>query len=84
MKTRILRPLLILPTSSMRSKSLSVKSSSTLKHTPLLHKGSPSQRSDEGSSSGSYGDKEYYSTQFRETSGGEVDGLHLESEEYGG
>ncbi len=36
MKPRIWCPLLILPTSSMRSKRLSVKSSSTLQHTPLL------------------------------------------------
>src|SRR5258706_2065353 len=40
-QTRILRPLLILPTSSMRSKRTSVKSSSTLKYTPLLITGDP-------------------------------------------
>ncbi len=36
MNTRVLRPLLILPTSSMRSKRRSVKSCSTLKHAHLL------------------------------------------------
>ena len=35
-KTRIFRPLLIIPTSSIWSKRLSVKSSSTVKYTPLL------------------------------------------------
>ena len=45
------------------------------------HKGSPSERSDERSSSGSDGDEQYHSTQFGEPSSDEVDGLHLESEE---
>ena len=51
-------------------------------HTPSYHKGSPSERSDEGSSSSSNGDEGYYSTQSCESSSGEVDGLYLESEEW--
>ena len=72
MKTRILRLLLLLPTSSIRAKGLSVQSSSTLKDAPPLITRDPSnERSGEGSSSGSYGGEVYYSTQFGESSGDE-------------
>ena len=69
-KTRILRPTVILPPSSMPPKRLSVMSKSTLS---LLPKRSPSQHSDGGG--------EHSSTRFGESCSDEEEELDMESEE---